>query len=294
MHFTYDVALSSNMLMQGDVIRRTPEVENVLKKYHPYYFEKTENRFFIIVTQTCDLVRRSGGDCASRYISLAAVRTLEWVLANELPRYFRNELEEKFGFLHQTQQNRFREFIGRLLNNNEPRFFYLHREPLIQWNQDLCAVLQLNIPLRSSDHYDTLLNAKIVQLIEPFQHKLGYLVGNAYGRIGTKDWTDFFGTNTYNTQVSEAFDMVKNMVEWLDNTEYKGLKKNLESLSSADQTEEAYEEALVKVKKTKERRIGDIVEIMEKAMSEAGIKPDAIQDASQIARIDPRLPAVLK
>ncbi len=50
-----------------------------------------------------------------------------------------------------------------------------------------CAFLALSVALKI-EHYDLCLAAKIAQLTGEFQAKLGWLVGNLYSRVGTKEW----------------------------------------------------------------------------------------------------------
>ena len=49
--------------------------------------------------------------------------------------------------------------------------------------------LQLSVALKV-EHYDLCLDAKIAELKEPFQAKLGYRVGHMYSRVGTAEWSD--------------------------------------------------------------------------------------------------------
>ena len=83
MHFTFEKRVASDDLQQGDVISRTQQLDAVLKDVHPHYFYGEDYRYFLVLTQSCDLVRRPGYKsalCKSRYITLAAIRPLEKAL----------------------------------------------------------------------------------------------------------------------------------------------------------------------------------------------------------------------
>lgn len=81
MHFTYSQTDDSSAdLCQGDILKRTIKIDAVFEEFHNYYHTKVANEFYIVLTQSCDLVRRNNTDCKARYISLAPVRKLRIVL----------------------------------------------------------------------------------------------------------------------------------------------------------------------------------------------------------------------
>ena len=111
-------------LEQGDLLKRTPELEALIGQYHPYYAEKADNRLFAVLTQSCDLVPREGGACRARYISLSPVRPLRAVLRRELEGKLENVGPGNKPFAPQRVLNTLEQFLERLFNNNEPPFFY--------------------------------------------------------------------------------------------------------------------------------------------------------------------------
>jgi hypothetical protein len=95
-------------------------------------------------------------------------------------RIFRNETKEAA-----------RQFLERLVNQNESAtgLFYLFPDVDAGITRDAVAVLRIAITLRS-EHYDVLVNSRVGALQHEFQAKLGWLVGNLYSRIGTRDWSE--------------------------------------------------------------------------------------------------------
>ena len=73
------------------------------------------------------------------------------------------------------------------MDNNKPGFFYLHTDAQVGITEPSCAFLHLAISFRAQ-HYERCLGAKIAQLKEPFQAKLGWLLGSMYSRVGTTEW----------------------------------------------------------------------------------------------------------
>ena len=182
-HFTYR-ALDSSTLKQGDILEKTSDLCNLFKKYHSY-FERDQYVYFIVLTQTCDLVQRGDGP-KSNYITLAAIRSFEDFISKEIANFPQTELEKKGGILNQKHQAKLFDSTKKLFNNNHHEFFYLHEQNMLNFPSGV-AYLRLSITLKI-EHYDVCLAAKRLQLREDFTAKLGWLLGDLYSRVGTQDW----------------------------------------------------------------------------------------------------------
>ncbi len=190
-HFIYDT-LDPNQLHQGDVLKRTDELVDLLKRIHRHYAEHDSYRYFLVLTQSCDLVRRDN----TAYITIAAVRPVEDVLSREA-RQYQEWWEEPKRIIDADAYNKLRLFGESLLNNNVSNYFYLHQVPEKDGivTEPACAFLALSITLRI-EHYDLCLAAKVAQIKEGFRAKLGWLVGDIYSRIGTTEWDEIYGQNS--------------------------------------------------------------------------------------------------
>lgn len=186
-HFTYTNNPDMASLCQGDILEKTSSLMEVLEEVHPYFLNP-QYRYFIVLTQSCDLVRRTGKHCKSPYITLAAVRSLD----DFLRYYFINNrfASEVNDLLLMDSKNKTRayQFIERLFNNTEPDYFFLAKEEMLSFPESMVASLKVSIALKSDKHYDCCLDAKKIELAPEFQAKLGWLVGNIYSRVGTPDW----------------------------------------------------------------------------------------------------------
>ena len=269
-HFTY-AALDVAQINQGDVLRRTPAVETVLDEVHPHY-TSTDYRFFIVLTQSCDLIRRDGRPCASRYVTLAAVRPLRLVLEREVRRFQYDPIEKRLGICSRAQYAKMVQLAERLLNNNQERYFFLQREPGSGLEEDHCAFLQLTVALKAELHYETLLAAKILQLSESFQHKLGHLVGTMYSRVGTEDWVPAHASDI--DFRSRTHELVDDLVEWLETDLHRRVLKELDKLQDEEQTPEKLIEVVERLKKTKEARRREGLDSIERVLRDAGIGPE--------------------
>lgn len=184
-HYVYD-ATKTTELCQGDILSRTPALVALLDEYFPYYSRHRDYIYFMVLTQTCDLVSRDGAPCNSPYISLAAVRPIKDVVLMEASKHQPVKLQET-NIVGNKAREKLAMFLESLMDNNKAGVFYLHVDFDVGITEPCCAFLQLSVSFRSV-HYDKCLGAKIAQLKEPFQAKLGWLIGNMYSRVATTEW----------------------------------------------------------------------------------------------------------
>lgn len=187
MHFTYAKSKSESDLQQGDLLSLTEDLCALVQEHHPRYLKSDYIRFMVI-TQTCDLVRRSVALPSAEYVSICAVRPLRVVLSREIAKYQDKPLLKKIRGADARNRDKVKAFLERLTNNNNHEYFYIHEEKTIGIEESCCAFLRLHIALRTADAYDILREARCVSLNSSFQAKLGWLVGNIYSRVGTDDW----------------------------------------------------------------------------------------------------------
>jgi hypothetical protein len=187
MHFTYD-EIRPTELMQGDVLERTSAIDALLEEVHPHFFQHLKNLFFMVLTQSCDLVpRAAGGKCKAQYIAIAPVRSLDVVVARYISDASAADVRSSLPVISDKVKTKASEFLARVMNNNEPGYFFLEGKdtPL---GSDCAAFLNLSIAIKSEIHFATCLEAKILQLRPDFQAKLGWLLGQLFSRVGTQDW----------------------------------------------------------------------------------------------------------
>jgi len=293
-HFTYKLPDKST-LKQGDIISRTQEIEELLKEVHPHYYRKKDYKYFIVLTQSCDLVRREGGKCKSRYISIAAVRPLSITLSRELAKYQYSEIERKIGICDNGRKQKLIQFAERLFNNNADEYFFLYREPSVGISEDYCAFLQLSIALISdSTHYETVLNAKILELKESFQHKLGYIVGTSYARIGTEDWTQSAEIKERLKEIlNQSIDGIEN-INWIEESIYNKLMARLKKLPEGAQNLESVYGIIEEIKENKEVRKKNILITVSEVLNDLSVEKDKIDRAVRRIESSPEFVANIR
>lgn len=231
MHFTYSPA-EGESLSQGDILVKDAAVLKVLEVVHPHYRQKEDYTHFMVLTQSCDLLRRDGEPCKSRYVSLAAVRPLRVLIEREVERFQPDTFSKVGQLCSDRSRTRLEDVVRKLLNNNLSEYFYLEAEPTNRLPEACCAFLRLSIAVRAYEHYGTLLNARALSLSKVFQAKLGWLVGNMYSRVGTEDWApDHIPRSDFEDKIRV---ILEEAVQWVDERQLKTARDRFEKDRASD------------------------------------------------------------
>lgn len=186
-HWTYDDVVAGGDLMQGDIISRSSDIVSLLKEVYPYFCDE---RYigFLVTTQSCDLVRRSGKLCKAQYISLAVVRELRPLLPELLADICGSGIP---GVYKKESRYLAEQLLVKIINQNEQSrgIFYLHQDADIGIGAPSIALLRVTFSLRRK-HYDILVNSRSGRVRGEFANKLGWLSGNLFSRVATPDWDD--------------------------------------------------------------------------------------------------------
>jgi len=259
-HFTYSEHPDNASLMQGDVLRRTPEIDRLLEEVHPHFFRKPANKYFMVVTQSCDLVPgRKGTSCKAPHIAIAPVRPLSEVVTKQVAALAEGDLKSELPLLSSKAKSNLSMFLGRLYNNNEPGYFFLESTGT-KLVEDCCAILSLTIAVKSSVHYETCLKAKVLELDQAFQAKLGWLVGQLYSRVGTTDWD----AADLNQKVKAA---LKDAAIWVPEDKMKAVLSRLaEGDTDGSVTSKKVEEVINSIPSQKDKVINHLVGMISDAV----------------------------
>lgn len=190
-YLTYKAVEEGCDLAQGDILQPNERLNQILEEVHPHFHDDRYTAF-LVLTQTCDLVRRDGAACKSPYINLAVVRPVEDVLLRLLDQACTpvqiQELTLK-GVYESESKQKACELLGRIFNQNEQALglFYLHPDTAVGIAEPSVAWLQVSFAVRAFQHYTELINARTGRLEPEFQSKLGWLTGNLFSRVATRD-----------------------------------------------------------------------------------------------------------
>ena len=281
MHFTYVEELSTTELCQGDVLARTPKIDELLKLVHPHFYSKANNLFFMVLTQSCDLVCRGGegNACKAPYITIAPVRPIENVVGRQILALQSSGVSADLPVLTDKSKTKLSEFLQKIYNNNEQGYFFLESSGT-SLPSDCCAYLNLSIAIKASEHYSICLAAKRLQLTDTFQAKLGWLVGQMYSRVGTQDWEQ----KALNSKIQST---IQDSAIWIPEAGKKALEEAFKPLKiknvEARMTESQIKEVLRRVP-TKKRQVLDHLSTALKK-----ILTDTLNDESQSDEISKRI-----
>ncbi len=290
MHFTYaDPSTNPDLgLRQGDILKISSEIEALLKRYHPHYVSNPDNKFFIVLTQSCDLVRRgSEGLCAARYITIAPVRQLSLVITRLITEERICADISDVPICTYRSRNQIHSFLERLFNNNAQDYFYLHAEPSKGIAKDYCAFLRLPIALRANEHYDKFLNSRIIGLDETFQSKLGWLVGQLFSRVGTQDWEK--KALSENTKLA-----LKRNIVWIDEKQQKQYSELLSNWSSDNPGIKANTETIGTLAKQVKKKKEIVLSKIEELMLRNHLPALDVRNIIKVIESDPEISASLK
>ena len=221
-HFCYRVS-DGNDLHQGDILHKTDAIKEILKEVHPHYLDESYTGF-IILSQTCDLVRRGDKGCKTRYITLGVVRPLSLLIEREIEKY-QDEIDKAAMACKNSVKPNLTEFLQRLFNNNEHEYFYIEPQPEVGISEPSCAFLRLSISIRAYQHYDTCFKSRVMSLSEGFRAKLGWMIGNVYSRVGTEDWVPkTLKKKEFDKKIK---DILESSTQWIDDEQLKFAKAEL-------------------------------------------------------------------
>lgn len=224
--FEHEGQVNSRELSQGDLLHRTPELAAAIRQGHTHYANAPSYTHFLVLTQSCDLVRRPK-KCKAPYITICAVRPLTIAVDRELD----SLIDNLSGFpirVGSTQSEVLaKQYLERILNNTVDGLFFIPKGSANTVDEHLCAFLPLSIALKT-DHYDVCLQAKVAQARPIFAAKIGSLASNLYGRVATPDLIEEVGSDAASAYKGEFFDELGlgNML-WLSPFEREELTKAL-------------------------------------------------------------------
>lgn len=269
----YRERIDGGGLSQGDLLRRTQPLNEVLERYHSYFNRQGDYKYFIVLTQSCDLmVRPETGRCSSRYITIAAVRPMIRAVERYAEKLLYSELDRTIGVIPEKRKQKITEFLERLINNNESDYFFLPSNQERGVSEHSCAFLKLSIALKA-EHYDMLVNARVAGLDAQYQYKLGYLVGNAYSRVATEDLLpnvisrkDITAMAKKFFESQEGITPVKDDVYAILDKQYKSEPGSFETMDNVGKIVAQIERDIAKLKEERRKGISEAIKLSAQGM----------------------------
>jgi hypothetical protein len=208
-------------LQQGDILQKSSAMIAALNEAHAYYADADDYKYFMVLTQSCDLVRRNNKPPKSKYITVAAIRPLD-ILVSRLIKKYKFDSDIPLSICSKNTEIFVSQYLERLMHNTESGLFFIRKNSHSAIAENLCVFLPLSIALKA-EHYQVCLDSKIAQLESVFQAKVGWLTGNMYSRVGTPD-IDEIETDAAAIKREFYEEVLYRHTAWLTPGQYKVLK----------------------------------------------------------------------
>lgn len=294
--FVDQAKFKADQLFQGDILERTEELQEAIREAHAYYANADDYSHFVVITQSCDLVRRGGRAPKARYLTIAAARPLDLVVSRFLRRHEFNGHGLPVAICQREREIFAKQLLERLLHNTEEGYFFIRKGSAPSVVRDLCVFLPLSIALRSSVHYDACVRAKRAQMNDIFSAKVGWLVGNQYSRVATPDLEEEFEKpDEYKSNFYQ--EVLLDKAVWLSATQFRELQRRTNAWRKTNPGQEISQDVVASLLQDLPddatmiaRRV---VEVLghRKMLNLDGKSPD---EAAQVIRNDPALVRMLR
>lgn len=228
--FFYSTEINLNVLNQGDLIQLTNDIKGLIESNEIKINPKA--KYLIILTHTCDIVHDK-----SKYITFTPVIFLEDFIQELIEESMKKEIERKGQVLSIKKKLTICDKILRLANNNLSEYFFLIMNTGREINNHLVALLKESFSINSKSIDHSILkdkDAKVAELNENFRAKLGWLIGDMYARVATKDYIpEAISKEDF---VKEVDQTLEKSVLWIEGKKIdSGERKLREDIDSLDQ-----------------------------------------------------------
>lgn len=291
-HFTYQESCKDS-LSQGDILEKSKEIEKIISEVHPHYL-KDDYRYFIVLTQSCDLVRRGKENrCKSRYITISAVRPLESLINKQLQNFMETSFFDKINICSVNHKGKMKQFVEKLLNNNAPEYFYLNQDLNFDFNDNQVAFLKLSIAIKTDLHYETCLSSKKFELKDSFKAKLGWLVGQMYSRVGTEDWVpENIDRRTFTEKIKNV---INSSACWCEDEIITSIIDNPELIEEFQKDRNKLDEYIMEKKKNTKTKKETLIETLSEIFqTKTELDEDKITTLSKVINNDPIISSLMK
>lgn len=184
------ISVSDASLLQGDVLKVCGQFRDFFTEFYPAIkHPEDEDKYVMILTQSCDLVKTNTRQPKVGHVNVCLVRKLKAVIDKLVTEEIKPTFIAGKNILQKADLDKLKDRLSKLLNNTDQKtHFFLPKK--LPFEEDMVALLPLSFSFRT-DHYDLLLQNRVLGLKSEFQAKVGHIISQLYGRIGTHDLSDF-------------------------------------------------------------------------------------------------------
>ena len=239
--YIYEDRSAEPSLLQGDILKVDGQFREYFDEFYPAIKPSDGKiQYVMILTQSCDLVKAEKRKPKLSHINVCLVRRLDSVIKRLISDDIKPLEVGNKKILARDALDQLKDKLSKLLNNTDQKthFFLPKQSP---FKEDMVAVLPLSFSFRT-DHYDLLIENRVLGIKPEFQAKVGHIIGQLYSRIGTPDLHDFGWNDKTTRQYINLLLDHSNLQQVPDKSYIQYIKENVtDGLTNVDLLIEEYE-----------------------------------------------------
>lgn len=260
--------IKRELLYQGDIIHLKDDLKtNFLSNFNLGF----DPEYLMIVSQTCDLVRRSNRPPKIRHVNVALVRPFKNFLKYAVQELNVTEIENT-KVINDSSLNVLKTKLFDLINNcNSKSHFFLPRKS--PFKEHMIVVFNTTYPLRFEEQYELLLKNRVLSLKNEYKAKIGDVYATLFDRITVnelidkKDWSkdklkilidnllDSNHITNANTPLLNAYQKTP-----ISKPTFKKLKREFTKIRESEEIKKSKNDAKQVIKSIKEDLINFVIE----------------------------------
>ena len=239
--YIYEDRSTEPSLLQGDILKVDGKFREYFDEFYPAIKPSDGKiQYVMILTQSCDLVKAEKRKPKLSHINVCLVRRLDSLIKRLISDDIKPlEVGDK-KILARDALDQLKDKLSKLLNNTDQKthFFLPKQSP---FKDDMVAILPLSFSFRT-DHYDLLIENRVLGIKPEFQAKVGHIIGQLYSRIGTPDLHDFGWNDKMTRQYINLLLDHANLQQVPDKSYIQYIKENVnDGVTNVDLLIEEYE-----------------------------------------------------
>ncbi len=285
--YVYQESSAHHSLLQGDILKVDGQFRSYFDKFYPeiVYRESDKDRYVMVLTQSCDLVKTGKRKPKLSHVNVCLIKSLKYIIQKLAIDEIKPAVVAGKTIMQREVLDQLKDKLSKLLNNSDQKtyFFLPKQQPLLE---DMVAVIPLSFSFRT-DHYDLLLESRVLGLKPEFQAKIGNIISQLYGRVGTVDlfdheWDDKKTRNYINELLSDL-----NLVQVPDRSFIEYIQSNLKDESQEPTIDALIQECqALKVEEKFRPMKNEIVKAIERAMIKLFEDKDKVALLSSMTKPD--------
>lgn len=261
----YASKLQTEALSQGDIIFLNDQLKTVFLEHFKVEFDP---EFLMVLSQSCDLVKRGNRAPKINHIILSLVRPFRNYIKHVVKDLSPVKIGNDVTLIKDNDFDSLRQKVFDLINNANAKtnLFLPEQEP---FEEHMVAVFNTVYPLRFREQYDLLLENRVLSLNNDYKAKVGDIFSTLFDRVvvteltDSKDW-DKKKLFSFIDEIFEEYGLIKTDRNVIKNFSITGkvtrerVRSEIEKLS----IEEKEKESECQLRNTLDKLKPDIIQLI--------------------------------